>query len=116
MASTSSSSGSLDTQSNPAGSVTLTAPDPPAPPSWVYAPAAASSAVETSGTFPARNAPRASLESSEVEVEVYELYNLGFADGFISLAIEVVVYGLDDLILVNYAVAVGVIAIFQALL
>ena len=41
--------------------------------------AAASSAVETSGTFPSCTVPWASLESAE-EVEVYELYNLGFAD------------------------------------
>ena len=43
------------------------------------------------------------------EVEVYELYNLGLADGLISLTKEVVVYGRDDLVLLNYAVAVGVV-------
>ena len=46
---------------------------------------------------------------SAEEVCVYELYNLGFADGLISLTKEVVVYGLDDLILLDRAVAVGVV-------
>ena len=56
---------------------------------WGYAPAAASSAVETSGT--SRTVPWASLESAK-EVEVYELYHFALADGLISLTKEVVVY------------------------
>ena len=54
---------------------------------WGYAPAA-SSTGETSGTFPSRTVPRASLESAE-EVEVYELYHVAPADGLISLTKEV---------------------------
>ena len=50
----------------------------------------------------------ASLESAE-EVEIYEPVNLGFADGLISLIKEVVVYGLDNLSLVDHAVGVGVV-------
>ena len=87
----------------------------PALPSRGYAPAAASSAVETSGAFPSRTVPWAPLESAE-EVEVYELDNLGFADGPIPFTKEVVVYGIEDLALLNRAVVVGVIAIFQGLL
>ena len=70
------------------------------------------SAVETSGTSPSGTAPCASLESAE-EVEVYELYNLGFVDGLSSLAKEVVVYGFYYLILVDLAVAVGVVPVNQ---
>ena len=65
--------------------------------------------------FSSRTVPQASLESAE-EVEVYEHYHVALADGLISRTKEVAVYGLDDLILLNYAVVVGVIAIFQALL
>ena len=67
---------------------------------WGYAPAAASSAVGTSGALPSGTVPWASLGSAE-EVEVYELYNLGFADGLISLTKEVVVDGRYDLVLLN---------------
>ena len=74
--------------------------------------ATASSAVETGGTFPSCTVPRAPLESAE-EVEVYELYNLGFADGLISLTKEVVVYGLYDLVLLDYAVVVDVVPVNQ---
>ena len=54
------------------------------------------------------------LESAE-EVEVYELYHVALADGLISLTEEVVVDGRYDLDLLDRAVVVGVIAIFQAL-
>ena len=47
-------------------------PPHPAPPSWGYAPAAASSAIETGGTFPSGTVPWPPLESAE-EVEVYEI-------------------------------------------
>ena len=66
------------------------------------------SAVETSGTFPSRTAPWASLVSAE-EIEVYELYNLGFADSLSSLTKEVVVYGLYNLALLDLVVIVGVV-------
>ena len=56
---------------------------------WGYAPAAASSAVETSGAFPSHTVPWAPLESAE-EVEGYELYHVALADGLISRTKEVV--------------------------
>ena len=80
----------------------------PAPPPWGYAPAAPASTVKTGGIFPSRTVPRASLGWAE-EVEVYELDNLGFADGLSSLTKEVVVYGRYDLALVNHAVVVGIV-------
>ena len=75
---------------------------------WGYAPAAASSAVETSGTFPSHTVPWAPLESAE-EVEVYELYHVALADGLISRTKEVVVDGRYDLDLLDRAVVVGVV-------
>ena len=72
---------------------------------WGYAPAAASSAIETSRTFPSCTVLWASLESAE-EVEVYELYHVALADGRISLTKEVVVDGRYDL---DRAVVVGVV-------
>ena len=64
-------------------------------------------AVDASGGQP--------LESAE-EVEVYELDNLGFADGLISLTKEVVVDGRYDLALLDRAVLVGVVQCDQTLL
>ena len=52
--------------------------------------------------------PWAPLESAE-EVEVYELDHVVLADGLIPLTKEVVVYGIYDLVLLNRAVAVGVV-------
>ena len=75
---------------------------------WGYAPAAASSTGETSGTFPSRTVPRAPLESAE-EVEVYELYHVALADGLISRTKEVVVDGRYDLDLLDRAVVVSVV-------
>ena len=57
---------------------------------------------------------RPPLESAE-EVEVYELYHVGLADGLISLTKEVVVDGRYDLSLVDHAVAVGVVPANQIL-
>ena len=73
-----------------------------------YAPAAASSAVGTSGALPSGTVPWAPLESAE-EVEVYELYHVALADGLISRTKEVVVDGRYDLDLLDRAVVVGVV-------
>ena len=56
--------------------------------------------------------PWASLESAE-EVELNEPYHVALADGLISLAKEVVFYGLDDLVLLDLAVAVGIVPVNQ---
>ena len=77
---------------------------------WGYAPAAASSAVGTGGTFSSCTVPWAPLLSAE-EVEVYELYHVALADGLISLTKEVVVYGRYDLVLLDHAVVVGVVPV-----
>ena len=65
--------------------------------------------------LPSGTVPWMPFESAE-EVEVYEPYHVALADGRISLTKEVVVYGLYDLVLLDRAVVVGVIAIFQRLL
>ena len=70
--------------------------------------------VGTSGTFPSCTVPWASLGLAE-EVVVYELYHVALADGLISLTKEVVVDGRYDLVLLNHAVAVGVVPVNQAL-
>ena len=116
---TSSTSKSMDAWFNPAGGVSVTGPKPLAvgggdgcrrQPSE-YAPATASP-VETGGPSLPVLCPKTSLESAE-EVDVYELYDLGFADGLISPTKEVVVYGLYDLALFDRAAVVGIVPINQ---
>ena len=63
---------------------------------------------------PANGFPARLLGWAE-EVEVYELYNLGLADGLISLTEKVIVYGRYDLGLVDHAVVVGVVPANQIL-